>query len=94
MTPQNDPSVRVVSDAERISWRVYVVIEGGKWDPEIEMRRRNWLCVESERDRRFVSPVPDGWMSWPDEELLLVIATAKPDLRASWPVTKPGIARR
>ena len=81
MTEPVESPVRTVADVEGHIWHVYVVVEGTKWDPEIEMRRRNWLCMESGSDRRFVSPVPDGWADWDAPSILVLISVGKPDLR-------------
>lgn len=60
---------------------MYLVVEGYRWDPEIEMRRANWLCCEAVDERRYISPVPVEWESMSEMELLGAIARAKPDLR-------------
>lgn len=75
-------SGRNVVDSQGQRWHVYVVEEGGRWDPEIEMRRHNWLCCQSDDARRFIAPVPDGWREWSDDTLLEAIAGARHDHRA------------
>jgi hypothetical protein len=60
---------------------VFVVTEGMRWDPEIEMRRVNWLCCAAVDEQRYISPVPAGWESWNDEQLLEAIAHAPEDHR-------------
>jgi hypothetical protein len=81
MTEPNEDLVRVVVDTDNRTWHVYVMIEGRKWDPAINKHRRNWLCIESASERRFVSPVPAGWEEWSDTRLRTAIAAAKQDLR-------------
>jgi hypothetical protein len=76
-----DTEMRTVQDADNRVWHVYVVQEGMRWDPEIEMRRRNWLCCAALDERRFISPVPPNWERWSDVELLAAIAGAKADHR-------------
>jgi hypothetical protein len=66
---QDETAMRTVHDPDNRVWHVYVVEEGMRWDPEIEMRRRNWLCCASLDERRFISPVPSHWERWSDEEL-------------------------
>jgi hypothetical protein len=72
--------VRATQDSEGRTWFAYPVIEGSKVGAP---RRASWLCLESGTDRRFITPVPDGWRQWPDATLLQAIATARPDLRES-----------
>jgi hypothetical protein len=81
MVETEERPIRLLTDTDGRIWHVYVVIEGYRWDPEIEERRRNWLCLESGRDRRFISPVPDDWQQWSEAFLLQQIRTARPDLR-------------
>lgn len=72
---------RLVRDVDGRDWTVMPIREGDRWDPEIEMRRRDWLgCVTSD-DRRYISPVPANWTQWTDWELAGEIRKAKPDLR-------------
>ena len=75
------PPGRTVVDGGGRVWHVFVVEEGMRWDPEIEMRRRSWLCCDGGDDRRFISPLPVDWMQWSDDVLLGAIAEAKPDHR-------------
>ncbi len=75
------PPGRTVADADGRLWHVFVVEEGMRWDPEIEMRRRSWLCCDGGDDRRYISPLPPGWLEWSDAILLAAITEAKPDLR-------------
>lgn len=75
-------SGRTVIDGTGRRWHVYMVEEGARWDPEIEMRRHNWLCCHAEDARRFIAPVPPKWREWSEEILLAAIAAARPDNRA------------
>ncbi len=72
---------RTVADQSGVRWHVYLVEEGGRWDPEIEMRRHNWLCCQSESGRRFIAPVPPDWHEWSDAALAAAIAPAPHDHR-------------
>jgi hypothetical protein len=74
--------LRLVRAADGREWLVMPIREGMRWDPEIEMRRRDWLCCVIAGDRRYISPVPVDWDEWPDDQLLLAIEEAKPDLRS------------
>jgi hypothetical protein len=78
---QSDSPVREVRDASDRTWHVYVVLERRKLDPDVKTRRRNWLCLETADQRRFISPVPEGWEHWSDEQLRAAILAAKPDIR-------------
>ena len=73
---------RVVRDVDGRDWSVMTVREGQRWDPEIEMRRRDWLCCVTEGDRRYISPVPPDWEQWTAAELAAAVRKARPDLRA------------
>lgn len=83
MTHPDETPVRTLSAEGGQVWRVYVVNEADRWDAGVTIRRRNWLCMESGRDRRYMSPVPRGWTQLPDATLAQWIAVAKPDLRGS-----------
>ena len=72
---------RNVTDADGRSWQVFLVPEGMRWDPEIEMRRVSWLCCETEADTRYITPVPPAWQQMSDEQLLAAIAVAPKDHR-------------
>lgn len=37
-----------------------------------------WLCFESPQEKRRVVPIPEGWTTWPDEELAACLAGAAP----------------
>jgi hypothetical protein len=76
-----DITLRVVRDVDGVDWTVLPIREGWRWDPEIEMRRRDWLCCVTAGDRRYISPVPVGWEQWTDTEMASAIRHARPDLR-------------
>ena len=76
-----EPMHRIVVDAEGRRWKVFVVPEGMRWDPEIEMRRVSWLCCETDTDTRYITPVPPDWQRWSDEQLLTAILAAPKDQR-------------
>jgi hypothetical protein len=73
-----DSPVRPVTDASARMWHVYVVIEGSKLGAR---PRADWLCMESGNERRYMSPIPEGWMHWSDATLLHWISVARQDLR-------------
>lgn len=72
---------RIVMDADGRTWQVFLVAEGMRWDPEIEMRRVSWLCCETDAETRYITPVPPAWQQMSDEHLLAAIAVAPKDLR-------------
>jgi hypothetical protein len=76
-----DVTLRVVRNVDGSDWTVLPIREGWRWDPEIELRRRDWLCCVTTGDRRYISPVPAGWEQWTDAELANAIRHARPDLR-------------
>jgi hypothetical protein len=73
--------LRVIEDNDGRNWSVMPIAEGARWDPEIEMRRRAWLCCVTTGDRRYISPVPRDWDQWTDNEIAGAIGSARPDLR-------------
>ena len=72
---------RIVIDADGRTWQVFLVPEGMRWDPEIEMRRVSWLCCETDTDTRYITPVSPAWQQMSDEHLLAAIAAAPTDHR-------------
>jgi hypothetical protein len=66
-------------------WEVSAVIEGLGWDAEIPVRRENWLSFETDGERRFITPLPDDWVSWSEEKLREALATAPRSKRRSFP---------
>jgi hypothetical protein len=76
-----EPDLRLVRAPDGRAWAVMHIREGMRWDPEIEMRRQDWLCCATLGDRRYITPVPTGWNQWSDAELLGAVVRARPDLR-------------
>jgi len=76
-----DPLLRVVRGLDGRVWVVLHIHEGMRWDPEIEMRRQDWLCCATLGDRRYITPVPSGWDQWSDVDLAAAVVQARPDLR-------------
>ena len=75
------PNLRIVRGPDGRAWVVMLIQEGMRWDPEIEMRRQDWLCCATLGDRRYITPVPPGWTQWSDADLLGAVVRARPDLR-------------
>ena len=76
-----ETDLRLVRGTDGRAWVVMHIKEGMRWDPEIEMRRRDWLCCAALGDRRYITPVPSAWREWCDAELLAAVVRARPDLR-------------
>ncbi|HEX6597749.1 MAG TPA: hypothetical protein VF034_00375 [Gemmatimonadaceae bacterium] len=76
-----EPGLRLVRGPDGRAWVVMHIQEGMRWDPEIEMRRQDWLCCATLGDRRYITPVPPAWTQWSDAELLGAVVRARPDLR-------------
>jgi len=76
-----DPELRLVRGPDGRAWVVMHIQEGMRWDPEIEMRRQDWLCCATLGDRRYITPVPAAWAQWSDADLLGAVVRARPDLR-------------
>lgn len=76
-----DPDLRLVRGPDGRAWVVMHIQEGMRWDPEIEMRRQDWLCCATLGDRRYITPVPPAWNQWSDADLLGAVVRARPDLR-------------
>jgi hypothetical protein len=76
-----DSDLRLVRGTDGRAWVVMHIQEGMRWDPEIEMRRQDWLCCATLGDRRYITPVPPAWKQWSDADLLGAVVRARPDLR-------------
>lgn len=76
-----ESDLRLVRGPDGRAWVVMHIQEGMRWDPEIEMRRQDWLCCATCGDRRYITPVPADWRKWTDPELLGAVVRARPDLR-------------
>jgi len=76
-----DPELRIVRGPDGHAWVVMHIHEGMRWDPEIEMRRQDWLCCATLNDRRYITPVPAAWTQWSDSDLVAAVVRARPDLR-------------
>ena len=80
MIPSNPH--RIV-DVDGREWVVSPVIEGLGWDAELPIRRDNWLSLETDGERRFISPLPADWERWSDDELRAHIRSAPRSKRRS-----------
>lgn len=63
---------RVFVDGNGEQWDVWAVYPKARGTPNAVLRgsyRQGWLCLESARQKRRLSPIPPGWESLPDEEL-------------------------
>ena len=76
-----DPELRQVRGTDGREWLVLLVRENVRWDPGIDVPRKDWLSCVARDQRRYITPVPIGWEQWSDAELLSRILRAKPDLR-------------
>ncbi len=76
-----DPELRQVRGTDGREWLVLLVRENVRWDPRIDVPRKDWLSCVARDQRRYITPVPIGWEQWNDAELLARILRAKPDLR-------------
>jgi len=79
-----DADLRLVRGPDGRAWVVMHIQEGMRWDPEIEMRRQDWLCCATLGDRRYITPVPPAWNQWSDADLLGAVVRARPDLRGPY----------
>ena len=80
MIPSNPH--RIV-DVDGRRWVASPVIEGLGWDAELPIRRENWLSLETDGERRFMSPLPPDWESWSEDELCTHIRSAPRSKRRS-----------
>ena len=76
-----EPPLRSVRGTDGREWIVMLVREGMRWDPEIEMRRKDWLSCVAPDDRRYITPVPKRWQQWPDADLVTQVLKSPVDLR-------------
>jgi hypothetical protein len=80
MRTSNEP-VQWFRDVKDRVWHVYVVVEGTEFGAVHDRHRHDWLCLESDGERRFITPVPDGWQRWSDTEFRTALNSARLDLR-------------
>lgn len=78
-----DPELRSVRGTDGREWVVLLVRENVRWDPRIDVPRKDWLSCVARDQRRYITPVPLGWEQWTDSELLSQILRARPDLRGT-----------
>jgi len=76
-----DPVLRSVRGTDGREWIVLLVRENVRWDPRIDVPRKDWLSCVARDKRRYITPVPLDWEQWSDVELLARILRARPDLR-------------
>ncbi|MEO7457515.1 MAG: hypothetical protein ABIY52_14720 [Gemmatimonadaceae bacterium] len=81
MVPSNPH--RII-DVDGRRWVVSPVIEGQGWDAELPVRRENWLSFEADGERRFITPLPHDWETWPEDELRARLLVAPRSLRRSF----------
>lgn len=71
-------SHRVFTDANGTSWEVWDVRPTGAAEI-VQVRNQfadGWLAFQSERGRRRLAPIPEGWESWPDSRLCALCGEA------------------
>ena len=76
-----DDGVQWFRDGAGRVWHAYVVIERTKYGVALDKTRHNWLCLESEGERRFISPVPSAWREWSEAEFRHELVHSRVDLR-------------
>jgi hypothetical protein len=75
-------ALRELVDSEGVSWIVFPVRPtsdrrvAGATRPELA---QGWLCFQSDGGRRRLPGIPVDWEALPDEELLVLMATAPID---------------
>jgi hypothetical protein len=73
--------MRHVDDDAGIQWVVYAVspdeLSAGRRDLLPSTFRDGWLVFDSAHERRRLAPVPEQWMTIPDEALLGMLGRAE-----------------
>jgi hypothetical protein len=66
-------SLRNVTDAEGVDWRVWDVLPQAR---QITGMEHGWLCFEAVTEKRRYAPIPVGWQAMEDEHLLGLLSGA------------------
>jgi hypothetical protein len=74
--------MRTFRDAAGVEWTVYEVRRSSddqsNWGYLPRGFRFGWLCFESPKGKRRLSPVPDGWRSLDEDNLVEMLGRATP----------------
>jgi hypothetical protein len=63
---------RVLTDARGVRWDVFAVYPEPRPSPHSQLKgtfQQGWLCYDSGTEKRRLSPIPENWQSFSDEEL-------------------------
>jgi len=79
---------RAFTDSAGVAWDAFAVhpsAEPGGRARLPEPYQRGWLSFDSGRERRRLSPIPEGWFAMSDDELRAACARAEPASRRLTP---------
>lgn len=74
-----------MADSAGTEWTIFEVkktVAGDQWTYLPEQFGNGWLCFESTIAKRRLTPVPAAWGDMSDAELLGLLKTAQPVVRA------------
>ena len=74
-----------MADSTGTIWTVFEVKKSGasdQWAYLPEQFGNGWLCFESDFAKRRLTPVPPGWNELSDADILGLMKTAQPVIRA------------
>jgi len=83
-TPADQSRMREVSDDERVRWTVFAVhpdSPGGATGRHTVVRepyRQGWLAFTSSTETRRLAPIPEGWLTASEAELVVLCKRAEP----------------
>jgi len=73
--------MRTITDSTGTQWTVFEVKRQGgvsdRWSYLPEEFGDGWLCFESDVSKRRLTPVPAGWRSLSDPELITLLGRAQ-----------------
>jgi hypothetical protein len=67
-----DATHRVFADARGVQWDVFAVYPEARPSVHSQLKGtypQGWLCFDSASEKRRLSPIPDDWQRWSDEQL-------------------------
>lgn len=75
-------TMRTITDAAGVEWTIFEVRRDGQttdqWSYLPEEFGDGWLCFESQFSKRRLTPVPDDWQDFGQEDLVKMLHRATP----------------
>jgi len=79
--------MRSITDSTGAQWTVFEVKKQGgdkeRWSYLPDEFGNGWLCFDSDVSKRRLTPIPERWRDFDDDELLRLLDVAKPVYRSN-----------